>query len=197
LIAATRSLNPDFLIHPGTEIGRGSELNQVFDNRIEQLNAAYEKAKAELRKMRLMGHCRVVYDRWLNDDQNPSFSCFSYIGIVKLDGQWRMCHGYGDESDETIAWKPIRDASIQERISVVRSLRGATRSGRKSERESGVLTRFCNCVWCGIRREIAAKPIAAPKWNGRGCKAIANKLRYTNAIRHGNVGMKTTYSNLL
>jgi hypothetical protein len=104
---------------------KNQEVNRVFDSRIEQLNAAYELAEKQLRAMRVVvdtdlryGRCDVAVD----DDPRNSYECFAHIGVIKLQGQWRICHGYSDECNPDVIWKPIRDATVHERIAAARHI---------------------------------------------------------------------------
>jgi hypothetical protein len=101
---------------------KNDEINLVFESRIEQLNAAFEQAEIELRKMRIFDVSEYQYESWGDDDVNPQFFSYGHIGMVKREGQWRLCHGYSDCQSPDINWKPIRDASIHERMAAAEHL---------------------------------------------------------------------------
>jgi hypothetical protein len=101
---------------------KNEEVNRVFDSRIDQLNAAYEVAEKELRAMRVVVEADYAYANWDDDPEQPHGKCYAHIGIVKLQGQWRICHGYSDDCHPDVIWKPIRDASVHERISAARHI---------------------------------------------------------------------------
>jgi hypothetical protein len=101
---------------------KNDEVNRVFDSRIDQLNAAYEVAEKELRAMRVVVDADYRYASWDDDDEQPQYKCHAHIGVVKLQGQWRICHGYSDDCHPNVIWRPIRDASVHERISAARHI---------------------------------------------------------------------------
>jgi hypothetical protein len=101
---------------------KNEEVNRVFDSRVDQLNAAYEVAEKELRAMRVVVEADYPYANWDDDREQPQYKCYAHIGVVKLQGQWRICHGYSDDCHPDVVWKPIRDASVHERISAARHI---------------------------------------------------------------------------
>lgn len=103
---------------------RNDEVNKALESRFNQLNAALEKHEAWLKGMMVPKDAWVMCDSYADEDVRSGDvygEHQTYIGMIKLRGQWRLCHANHYESysglPEEISWKPIVEASIEERIS--------------------------------------------------------------------------------
>lgn len=100
---------------------KNSHVSAALSTRLDQLNSAIDVMEAQFRKMGIVVECEVDYGRWPDDPAQPSYYTHAQIGMVKLQGQWRLCHGYMQEDrPDEVEWKPLRDASVQERIAAIR-----------------------------------------------------------------------------
>jgi hypothetical protein len=71
--------------------------------------------------MRLPGDVKCVYASWDNDPYAPEYQEYASIGMIKINGAWRLSIGYSNDlrPDDT-SWKPLRDATVQERLQAIR-----------------------------------------------------------------------------
>ena len=103
---------------------RNDEVNKALEARFSQLNAALEAHETKLKAMMVPKNVSVMYDSYKDDDLHVRQTLGQYqfyIGMIKLRGTWRLCHANHYESycggpDESIDWKPIVEASIEDRI---------------------------------------------------------------------------------
>jgi len=103
---------------------RNNQANEALEARFSQLNAAFEEHEASLKAMMVPMDVWVVY-RSCADQEHPSADVVGeyqwLIGMIKLKGTWRLCHGYyyedyrGSPNDD-YSWKPMVEASIEDRI---------------------------------------------------------------------------------
>ena len=98
---------------------KNDEANRVFDGRIEQLNAAFERAEEAFQAMRLIVDTEYRYAEWT--DEQTGFPGGHYIGMVKMIGHWRLCWGYLDD-EQSIVWRAIRQASVEDRMAAANHL---------------------------------------------------------------------------
>lgn len=100
---------------------RNDDVNKALECRFSQLNAAFEAHEAKLKSMMVPKYVSVVYKSYPDDDQQPAGEYEFHLGMTKMRGTWRLCHGSSYESyigdrDEGIDWKPIVEASIEDRL---------------------------------------------------------------------------------
>lgn len=103
---------------------RNSELNQALENRLKQLNAAIDAHEKALKAMMIPRDTSFVYCREdeMDDNGQPSGHWWdSMLGIIKLSGSWRLCHGTFDSRIhwEGVTWKPLVDSSVADRMSAI------------------------------------------------------------------------------
>ena len=108
---------------------RNDEVNGALESRFSQLNAALEAHEAKLKAMMVPKDAWVMYDSCENEDLRSGETrgqYQSYIGMIKLRGAWRLCHGdcYFDYCgpEEAIAWKPLVEASIEDRMNAAKHI---------------------------------------------------------------------------
>lgn len=108
---------------------RNDEVNRALEARFSQLNAALEEHEATLKSMMVPKNAWVMYASVENEDlrAGETYGEYqSYIGMIKLRGEWRLCHAdhYFDYCGppEDIRWKPIVEASIEDRIKAAEHL---------------------------------------------------------------------------
>ena len=98
---------------------QNSTANEVLANRLDQLSAAFDHIEAGLRAMRIPVDTDIKYESWPVDPPNYGCERHAHIGMIKIQGQWRLCHGYSDDSNPDVAeWKPIRETPIYVRLAV-------------------------------------------------------------------------------
>lgn len=107
---------------------RNDEVNKALEARFSQLNAALEAHEAKLKAMMVPKNASVVYRRYTDEDQvgNELGEYQFCVGMVKLRGEWRLCHARHYSSyisdDNEPDWKPIVEASIEDRIKAAEHL---------------------------------------------------------------------------
>lgn len=99
---------------------RNDEVNKALETRFSQLNAALEAHETKLKAMMVPKNVSVIYRSYTDDDQQPEGEFQFCLGMIKLRGTWRLCHAshywsYSRPDDEP-DWKPIVEASIEDRI---------------------------------------------------------------------------------
>jgi hypothetical protein len=102
---------------------KNDEVNKVLEARFTQLNAALEAHEAKLKAMMVPKDTWILYASETDEDERSGQVHGEYqffIGMVKLRGTWRLCHGNCYQSctgpDEDFNWKPITEASIEDRL---------------------------------------------------------------------------------
>ncbi len=100
---------------------RNDKVNEVLATQYSQLNASIEAFEEHLRSMALGRNVKCVYHKWEVEDANgPVCDGFRLLGMVKLNGQWRLCHAVhyvtfsGEEGD--VEWKPLVESSLEDRL---------------------------------------------------------------------------------
>jgi len=106
---------------------RNDEVNAALEARFSQLSAAITAQEAKLKSMGVFRDASLVYAGDADFDPDAGFQTGQHqflIGMIKLQGEWRLCHGYQyeDERGEVVAepdWKPLVEASIDERFDAI------------------------------------------------------------------------------
>jgi len=119
---------------------RNDELNQALTARLEQLNLGIEKQEGELKAMMIARDTQYCYRTAEELDGGRTVGEHSWhIGMIRLKGGWRLCHAahyfHYQGFEEDIAWKPLVDCSIEERIEAVSHI-GALREEIVKSKES-------------------------------------------------------------
>lgn len=114
---------------------RNQQINETLEVRFSQLNSAIEAHETKLKKMMIARNVEYCYASWSDDD--PHYGKIGeyqrWIGMIKQKGTWRLCHACHYESYTNgwpveFDWKPLVDASVEDRIkaaSQIESLREA------------------------------------------------------------------------
>ncbi len=100
---------------------QNDELNEALGTRLSQLNAAIEAHEKALKGMTIP---RDVWCRYDSDDitddngQSTGRSYDYYVGMIKWQGAWRLCHAmnYSEDHASEFSWKPLVDSSIPDRL---------------------------------------------------------------------------------
>ena len=99
---------------------QNDELNEALGTRLSQLNAAIEAHEKALKGMTIPRDVWCHYDsEEITDDNGHStgWSYDHYIGMIKWQGTWRLCHASQDSHDQSdLSWKPLVDSSIPDRL---------------------------------------------------------------------------------
>lgn len=111
---------------PMTIEDKNNELNEVVSDRLKQLQAVIEEYEASLRKLLIPRDVWHTY-RTLDDEDDQgqcTGSTTEYmIGMTKMGGNWRLCHGICENSGPGhFDSKPLVDTPIPLRIESVRHL---------------------------------------------------------------------------
>lgn len=102
---------------------KNAEINGALGNRLDQLNTAIDTIEKSLRDLGLFVECSFSYASWPDDPIMPSYYTYGQIGMTKLQGQWRLAHGYmHDQHPDEVEWKPLRDAAVHERIQGIKNI---------------------------------------------------------------------------
>ncbi len=101
---------------------RNKKANEELQARYEKLNQFYEGAEQIFKDMKLALEAShtywIDYDDESRNDPEEEGTAFC-IGFVKYDGTWQLCHGIYRTHvsyDRETTWKPIREASIEQRV---------------------------------------------------------------------------------
>ena len=99
---------------------RNQNANDGLSSLYDKLNESYEAAEKILKDMKMPLEARHEYRFVVDDDYDPQGQGTEfYLGFVKYDGKWQICHGTGrryDTHDEGICWKPIRETAVEDRV---------------------------------------------------------------------------------
>lgn len=110
---------------PMTIEDKNKELNEVVSDRLKQLQAVIDEYEASLKKLLIPRDVWYTYktqpDR---DDQGQCIGSTAYmIGMTKIGGNWRLCHGISDQwGSGDFDSKPLVDTPIPLRIESVEHL---------------------------------------------------------------------------
>lgn len=110
---------------PMTIEDKNNELNEVVSDRLKQLQAVIEEYEASLRKLRIP---RDVWHTYRSvseeDDEGNCIGSTDYkIGMIKIGGNWRLCHAISEDwGPGRFDSKPLVDTPIPLRIESVKQL---------------------------------------------------------------------------
>ncbi len=98
---------------------RAQKAREELFNRYDALNALWLKAEEEITKLHIPHGVSYVY----NDDLNGCYPS-DCLGVMKIKGKWRICHGSYLPScePEPDDWTPIVECSAVIRVEVVKHL---------------------------------------------------------------------------
>lgn len=102
-----------------------SARDQLFQ-RYDQLNALWTQAEEQLTKLHIPTGVQFNYRSWDAGDQwQPAgYDRHLCLGLQKLGGKWRICHGSADDLHEPDVenWTPITECSASIRVDAARYL---------------------------------------------------------------------------
>ena len=109
---------------------RNDEVNKALESRFSQLNAALEEHETRLKAMMVPKNTEAVYRSYCEEELDSGKSTGEYtfyIGMIKLRGNWRLCHAshylsYSGWDSGDLDWKPIVEASIEDRINAAKHI---------------------------------------------------------------------------
>lgn len=79
----------------------------------DRINSVWEKAEDFFRSQGILAPVSYCYTGDHNSEQ--------YLGLQKMSGKWRLCHGYFNNSDpDGTEWKLITDEPIERRVSLLK-----------------------------------------------------------------------------
>jgi hypothetical protein len=113
---------------------RAAVAQQELFHRYDELTALWLKAEEELTKLHVPRTVCHVYADYEEDWHDPGSTVCLCLGLVKIKGKWRICHGafqahYAGEPD---SWTPINDCSAETRVWAAKHLPGLREAVVKS-----------------------------------------------------------------
>src|SRR5262245_7253879 len=99
---------------------RARKAREELFARYDQLNALWLKAEEQIAKYHIPHAVEYIYA----PDDHPNDPTDSCLGVVKIKGQWRICHGYYRPAYEPFAyeWTPITECAAAIRVQVVKHI---------------------------------------------------------------------------
>ncbi len=89
--------------------------------RYDQLNALFLKVEERLTKHHIPRPVEYIYSKNYIDDNPNGELAFECLGLQKVKGKWRICHGtYTCCQDGPSAWTPVVDCSAEVRAAAAR-----------------------------------------------------------------------------
>ena len=120
LAVSTLAISAHWSLKPSTPEDQNDELNEALNTRLSQLNAAIEAHEKALKAMAIPRNIHHRYSSEEIRDENYQATGGSYdyyIGMVKWQGTWRLCHAESDSRGHSdLDWKPLVDSSIPDRL---------------------------------------------------------------------------------
>jgi hypothetical protein len=102
---------------------RAVVVESALFERYDELNALWTKAEKELTARHLPHDVAFNYYYPCCPDEYQSDPFAKYLGIAKVKGQWRICHGECFvHSDQDISWMPIVECSAYVRVRMTEHL---------------------------------------------------------------------------
>lgn len=86
--------------------------------RYDELNQVWHDAERMLTSFHIPHEYNVIYVSYWADNDGPSYEEHLHLGLQKVKGSWRICHGYSDDiHPEVRVWTPITECSAMIRVS--------------------------------------------------------------------------------
>jgi hypothetical protein len=97
---------------------RAEAAQKALFGRYDRLNEKLKLAEGRLTSRHIPHVVGVVYRTQEDDCNNPGLAWDRYcIGLAKIKGEWRLCHGVTDDQDQNWPdWKPLVDCSAEDRV---------------------------------------------------------------------------------
>lgn len=95
---------------------RATAAREALFHRYDELNALWTQAEEQLTKLHVPHGVECYYRDW--EEAGGQFSAYAHLGLQKLGGKWRICHGYSCDADpeQSIDWIPITDCAADVRV---------------------------------------------------------------------------------
>src|SRR5215471_9015545 len=101
---------------------RAEKAREMLFSRYDTLNALWLQAEEQLTQLhvpRPVSHKYAAYD----DGGLPSAITSKYLGLQKVKGKWRICHGiYEEWWQPGPEWTPITECSAESRVEATKHL---------------------------------------------------------------------------
>jgi hypothetical protein len=109
---------------PMTIEDKNDELNEVVSDRLKQLQVVIEEYEASLKKLLIPRDVWYTYRTEDHEDEGQYAGSTEYmIGMTKIGGNWRLCHGIIDHwGPGHLDSKPLVDTPIPLRIESIKHL---------------------------------------------------------------------------
>lgn len=108
--------------HVMTIEDQNDELNQILQSHLNDLNAKIDGHEKQLKKMMIPRDVEYTYHKEdvLDGEGRCLGETYYHVGLIKLQGSWRLCHGIEDTCvPYDTNWKPLVDSSIGDRLRAV------------------------------------------------------------------------------
>jgi hypothetical protein len=104
---------------------RARNARKTLFSRYDQLNALWLQAEEQLTQLHIprpVSHKYAEYQDW---DQPNGAITSKYLGLQKVKGKWRICHGICEEwCQPEPYWTPIIECSAESRVEATKHLDG-------------------------------------------------------------------------
>jgi hypothetical protein len=102
------------------KLDRAQKVRATLFARYDQLNALWQRAEAELTRNHIPRPVHFEYYHYpLDPDQPDREQVCECLGLQKINGKWRLCHGVyvaGSWGSEPSDWKPMIESSGEDRV---------------------------------------------------------------------------------
>lgn len=103
---------------------KNKELNDSLGEQLRLLQEAIEANETALKEMVVPTDTRFKFRSFYDDDYQPSGEHQVFVGMIKINGAWRLCYGtnffrYNAPDEDEVSWTPLVDVSIRERLEAV------------------------------------------------------------------------------
>lgn len=101
---------------------RAQAAQTTLFERYDKLNALWTQAEEELTAIHVPNGVEFSYSSG-EDPENPGYAYYSCLGLQKIKGKWRICHGSCSDGRPYVDdWTPITECSGAIRATVGRHL---------------------------------------------------------------------------
>jgi hypothetical protein len=95
---------------------RSKKANQEIFHRYDRLNSLWTEVEKYLTRDHIPCPVEITYRSYAPDEDHANHGwdcCNDLLGLQKIKGQWRVCHGFRDDRwpDADAGWTPIADCS--------------------------------------------------------------------------------------
>lgn len=91
----------------------------------DELNRVWLVLEKKLTENHIPHPICYIYHSYSPDGRSPHAEVHDCLGIQKVKGQWRICHGTYDYSEpEPSVWTPITECSALVRVNVAKHIEG-------------------------------------------------------------------------